>query len=516
MNKYSFSSELACQDLVKIQNDFKGVTSFSERLNKLQKWRPNCIKGLPPSYLRKDFVKDKNKAKLPTKVKIKRDCITDLVLLCSKGKKTIERGLATFFKKYFSLRNVSNYSREWLIFAPQKDFSKMKNNKTQQKLDEQQSQPKQLKKLKSSKRSKASNQRKRSTKSNKSKNKKNSNLSTNQQRDKLIITSQEKKSQDPKYQKKKKNFKSFGGFSSLEECPLKISRCEKSGKINFHKNMNGATQHYTSLHFKKEFPSGNTQKLNASLFDLQQKLEKKFQSQRRRHKRRFQKRKSKLLQEPIHKKPKHNSGKNTQRRKRFKKKIVLCNNYKKFLKEKEHLQRERDLKQEQKYEQKCEQKCEQKYEQKYEQKCEQKYEQTQGQEVKQEQLKLINDYENEEGQITSQIQDHTHLQLNQNQENVDAEDWYNFEKNDDQQNTLFKMGEPLEMFSIPILDSSPVSVQVDNSNQGLQFFLETDDLLTEEFPNLKNGFSPFMDDMFDDFDSNLIPFPNDGTQFGFD
>ncbi|KAJ3451888.1 hypothetical protein M0812_03646 [Anaeramoeba flamelloides] len=492
MNKYSFSAELACQDLVKIQDDFKGVTSFSERLNKLQKWRPNCIKGLPPRYLRKEYVKDKNKALLPTKVKIKRDCITDLVLLCSKGKKTIERGLSTFFKKYFSLKNVSNYSREWLIFAPQKEFLKMqKKQKKKKKLDEQQNQPKQLTKLKRSKRSKASSQKKRS---NKLKNKKNSNPSTNQQRDKLVMKSQEKKSQDPKYQKKI-FFKNFGGFSSLEECPLKIDQSEKSGKINFCKNLNGGLEYYTSLHLKEQLSNENTKKLNISLLDLQ-KLEKKFQSQkRRRNKRKLKKTKKKLLQEPICKKTKHNSKKKAQRRKRFKKKIVLCNNYQKFLKEKENLQGERDLKQEQKQEP--------------------KYEQTQGQEVKQEQLKLIDDYENEAGQIPSQIQDHIHLQLKQNQENEDAEDWHKFDTNDGKQNLGFKIEETLEMFSIPILDSSPSTVQVDNSNKGLQFILEADDLFTEEFPNLKNGFAPFMDDIFDDFDSNLIPFPNDESQFGF-
>ncbi|KAJ6229526.1 hypothetical protein M0813_07755 [Anaeramoeba flamelloides] len=527
MNKYSFSSELVCQDLTKIKNDFNGVTSFSERLKKLQKWRPNCIKGLPPKYLRKEYVKDKNKVLLPRKVKIKRDCITDLVLLCSKGKKAIERGLATFFKKYYSLRNVSNYSREWLIFAQQKDFLKMKNNKAQQKLDDQQNQPKQFNKLSSSKRSKSSNKRKRS---NKLKTKRNIKLSTNLKRGKFHQKNQEKKSKDAKHRKKKFS-KSTTKVSSFEERAPKINQFEKFGKIHFQNKTSGEINFNFPFKLKKHLLPREHKKLRHSVFDLQQEFTKKFQSQKRKRKRRLKKTKKKLLQEPIHKKSKYSPKKRTQRRLKLKKKIVLCPNYKKFLTEKKKIQQERFLKQEHKGEQKIEHKLEQKYEHKLEKKYEQKQErelepgQLKLQEEQQEKLKPMYayaydyEYEYEKEQIQDQIHDHTQLQIQiQEEEEEEEEDCYEnkFEKKDPEQKINFKIEEPLEMFSIPILDSSPVTISADDSNQGFKFTSETESLLTEEFVNLKNVFTPFMDEMFDDFDCNAMLPPNDDHQFSFD
>ncbi|KAJ3442975.1 hypothetical protein M0812_12728 [Anaeramoeba flamelloides] len=522
MNKYSFSTELVCQDLTTIQNDFQGVTSFSERLKKLQKWRPNCIKGLPPKYLRKEYVKDKHKALLPRKVKIKRDCITDLVLLCSKGKKTIERGLATFFKKYYSLRNVSNYSREWLIFAQQKDFLKMKNNKAQQKLDDQQNQPKQLSKLSSSKRSKGPNKRKRS---NKLKNKKNIKLSTNLKRGKFHQKNQEKKSKDAQHRKKKFS-KSTTKVSSYEKFPPKINQFEKYGKIHFQNKTSGKIKYNFPLKLKKHLLPGEHKKLHPSLFDLQQELTKKFQLQKRKRKRRIQKTKKKLLQEPIHKKFKHSSKKRTQRRLKLKKKIVLCPNYKKFqTKKKKIFQSERDLKQEHKLKQKCEKKYEQKQERELEP------EQLKVQEEQQVKIKPMYtyahdyeyEYENEyqKEQIQDQIHDHTQLRIQIQEDEGDDDDdddcyGSKFEKKDLDQKINFKIEEPLEMFSIPILDSSSATFSEGNSNQGFKFTAETESLLTEEFVNLKNVFTPLMDDMFDDIDCNLMLPPNDDHQFSFD
>ncbi|KAJ6249524.1 hypothetical protein M0813_16945 [Anaeramoeba flamelloides] len=119
MNNLTFSPELITKDITQAKNDFKGVTSFRKRLKMLHKWRPQGVIGLETSNLKKTFLKRTPKTAVLRPIKIKRDCITDLVLLTNKPKKSIERGLATFFKKYFLLQNISNYSREWLIFGPE-------------------------------------------------------------------------------------------------------------------------------------------------------------------------------------------------------------------------------------------------------------------------------------------------------------------------------------------------------------------------------------------------------------
>ncbi|KAJ3449436.1 zinc finger-containing [Anaeramoeba flamelloides] len=117
MSYFTFSSDLQKFNQSRIIKEFNGVTSFSERLIILQKLRPTSIVGLKPKYLEKRFLKKESKNKIKGPIKIKRDCITDLVLLTKKPKKSIERGLATFFKKYFSFGNISHYSREWLVFG---------------------------------------------------------------------------------------------------------------------------------------------------------------------------------------------------------------------------------------------------------------------------------------------------------------------------------------------------------------------------------------------------------------
>ncbi|KAJ6250378.1 phd zinc finger-containing protein-related [Anaeramoeba flamelloides] len=119
MNNLTFSPELVTKDITQAKNDFKGVTSFRKRLKMLHKWRPQGVIGLQIHNLKKDFLKRTPKTAVLQPIKIKRDCITDLVLLTNKPKKSIERGLATFFKKYYLLQNISNYSREWLIFGPE-------------------------------------------------------------------------------------------------------------------------------------------------------------------------------------------------------------------------------------------------------------------------------------------------------------------------------------------------------------------------------------------------------------
>ncbi|KAJ6232705.1 hypothetical protein M0813_04510 [Anaeramoeba flamelloides] len=130
MSYLAYSLDLQRHNLDQINKKFSGVTSFSERLIMLQKLRPTSFIGLKRKHLEKRFLKNESHNKMKGPIKIKRDCITDLVLLTKKPKKSIERGLATFFKKYFSFENISHYSREWLIFGINTKSSQKTNLET--------------------------------------------------------------------------------------------------------------------------------------------------------------------------------------------------------------------------------------------------------------------------------------------------------------------------------------------------------------------------------------------------
>ncbi|KAJ3451698.1 hypothetical protein M0812_03451 [Anaeramoeba flamelloides] len=119
MQNLTFSEELLTQDVDQAKIEFEGITSFRKRLKVLKKWRPKGVLGLDSACLKKSFLKRMSKNPLSEPIKIKRDCILDLVMLTRKPKKSIERGLSTFFKKYYLLHNISNYSREWLVFGPE-------------------------------------------------------------------------------------------------------------------------------------------------------------------------------------------------------------------------------------------------------------------------------------------------------------------------------------------------------------------------------------------------------------
>ncbi|KAJ6233216.1 hypothetical protein M0813_30181 [Anaeramoeba flamelloides] len=119
MQNLTLSEELITKDVDQAKIEFEGITSFRKRLKVLKKWRPKGVLGLDSAYLKKSFLKRTTKNPLSEPIKIKRDCILDLVILTQKPKKSIERGLATFFKKYYLLQNISNYSREWLVFGPE-------------------------------------------------------------------------------------------------------------------------------------------------------------------------------------------------------------------------------------------------------------------------------------------------------------------------------------------------------------------------------------------------------------
>ncbi|KAJ3424273.1 tpr domain protein in aerotolerance operon batb [Anaeramoeba flamelloides] len=109
-----------------------GSCSFRKRLKLLLKVRPDGVEGLTTLHL--ELLKKGNnlknelvsKIKPPTQVKIKRDCIADLVNLIHRPKKSIQRGLATYFRVSFGLYNISNYSREWLVFGPKTEQPKRK------------------------------------------------------------------------------------------------------------------------------------------------------------------------------------------------------------------------------------------------------------------------------------------------------------------------------------------------------------------------------------------------------
>ncbi|KAJ3426895.1 hypothetical protein M0812_26466 [Anaeramoeba flamelloides] len=104
-----------------------GSCSFRKRLKLLLEVCPDGVDGLNTRHL--ELLKKGNdlknelvsKIKPPTLVKIKRDCIADLVNLIHRPKKSIQRGLATYFRVSFGLYNISNYSREWLVFGPKSE-----------------------------------------------------------------------------------------------------------------------------------------------------------------------------------------------------------------------------------------------------------------------------------------------------------------------------------------------------------------------------------------------------------
>ncbi|KAJ3425723.1 hypothetical protein M0812_28168 [Anaeramoeba flamelloides] len=113
---------------------FNDQGSFRERLEFLIKWQPNGIHGLELEHLQ-STPDDPNSASVPKPVlvRIKRECLTDLVKILDKPKKSIQRGLATFFRSTFGLHNVSNYNREWLIFGTRSDQEHKKKRKTKKK-----------------------------------------------------------------------------------------------------------------------------------------------------------------------------------------------------------------------------------------------------------------------------------------------------------------------------------------------------------------------------------------------
>ncbi|KAJ6226321.1 hypothetical protein M0813_11011 [Anaeramoeba flamelloides] len=121
MKNINFSSELQNHpELARIKTEFQNIKSYNERFGYLMKLLPHCFSGLKERQLTKNWIHKYSDAmdhKGPKKVKIRKDCISDLSQLTHKSRRTIERGVNIFMKKNYGLSNCSCYSRDWLIFA---------------------------------------------------------------------------------------------------------------------------------------------------------------------------------------------------------------------------------------------------------------------------------------------------------------------------------------------------------------------------------------------------------------
>ncbi|KAJ6234165.1 DNAj domain (prokaryotic heat shock protein)-related [Anaeramoeba flamelloides] len=436
MSQYSFSPDLLSQDLTHIKKDFQGITSFRKRLKKLQKIRPSSITGLNSYDLNKDYLKNKNKSTLPKRIEIRRDCITDLVLLCSKPKKSIERGLATFFKKYYLLKNISNYSREWLVFGPDNENRQKMNvtHKEPKKKTNMKSNPKkkQKQKLKKNKKQKLQLKHKLQTKKQKKKKKK---LLGGEP---LTFRLHSKKRNLKRGKNTKKKSTTSRSFLNYEQYSTSRKRS--------HNNLSEKSNCFYDLDVNNEkIPHKKTnQKSDLSYIGSQTSPKKrkpkntKIKKSYLKHQKRALKKK-RLNQVSC---KKFSSSKLKQKRNKIiKKKIVLCKRFHLF-------QQKQQVKDKQQEEQ----------EQEQEQQQEQELEQQQEQEQEKEELQI-------------------------------------------------QLQEPLELFTSPIQDYGIryPSFKFDTD----QLENNEEDFDMEFITNTRNSFFPFLDDIFEDSDSNLVLFQQD-------
>ncbi|KAJ6241552.1 hypothetical protein M0813_00250 [Anaeramoeba flamelloides] len=128
----NFSGDLdQLTDLETVKDKFSKLKSFNDRFLVLFSLRPNCFSGISKHHFTKDWITQHKSTMFqdgPTKVKIRKDCISDLSLLAQKTRRTIERGVNTFFKNNYHLTNCSFYSRDWLVFKVpnRKEYSQVK------------------------------------------------------------------------------------------------------------------------------------------------------------------------------------------------------------------------------------------------------------------------------------------------------------------------------------------------------------------------------------------------------
>ncbi|KAJ6243236.1 hypothetical protein M0813_22377 [Anaeramoeba flamelloides] len=142
--------------LNKIKNEFQTLKSYNSRFQTLMNIQPESFSGLYAYQLEKEWIKGHRKLMSvygPHKVKIKKDCLLDLSYLTNKSKRTIERGINTFFKKNFNLQNCSNYSRDWLTYKltttkKTGTFNKIKGKDNKKKFKKRNREGKRMKKAK--------------------------------------------------------------------------------------------------------------------------------------------------------------------------------------------------------------------------------------------------------------------------------------------------------------------------------------------------------------------------------
>ncbi|KAJ3431891.1 hypothetical protein M0812_20815 [Anaeramoeba flamelloides] len=115
---------------LKLKKEFKKTRCYRKRLKKILKLRRNEIQGLNPKYLRESYINKLHKTHGPTEIRIKRSCLDFLSKLTDRKRKTLERGITTFFTKNYNLTNTRNYSREWMFFGPITSKKPRKNQPT--------------------------------------------------------------------------------------------------------------------------------------------------------------------------------------------------------------------------------------------------------------------------------------------------------------------------------------------------------------------------------------------------
>ncbi|KAJ3430803.1 hypothetical protein M0812_02476 [Anaeramoeba flamelloides] len=114
-------------ELTKLKNEFTKYRGYRERLIKLLKLRSDEIEGLSREYLKQSFLDQADKTHGPKKIRIKRSCLDFLSFLTDRKRKTLERGITSFFTRSYNLTNSREYSRDWMVFGP---FLKNQKTKT--------------------------------------------------------------------------------------------------------------------------------------------------------------------------------------------------------------------------------------------------------------------------------------------------------------------------------------------------------------------------------------------------
>ncbi|KAJ3436027.1 hypothetical protein M0812_18070 [Anaeramoeba flamelloides] len=107
-----------------LKKTFHKIKNFNLRLLAMMKLRPNSFEGIKQRHFQKEWLRSFKKQRIqtndvgiPQKVKIERECISDLAILVGRTQRTIERGLTLFFKRTFNFDNILPYSKDWFVFG---------------------------------------------------------------------------------------------------------------------------------------------------------------------------------------------------------------------------------------------------------------------------------------------------------------------------------------------------------------------------------------------------------------